>query len=129
MIRKSFHESSVNRAQFYFALTLAGLLSLLILSASPPVLSAGGGSGSFSPHPTTPTFGEGKGWDVKLGDLDNDADLDAVVANNGIGDACDEQTGPPLNKDQCKNAGWLKFDVPRRFKNQGDCIQYVNTGN
>ena len=51
-----------------------------------------------------------------------DFDLD------GIGDACDPQTGPPTNKDQCKNGGWQLFDVPRVFKNQGDCIQYVNTG-
>jgi probable HAF family extracellular repeat protein len=34
----------------------------------------------------------------------------------------------PTNKSQCKNGGWMKFDVPRRFKNQGDCIQFVNTG-
>lgn len=36
----------------------------------------------------------------------------------------------PTNKDQCKNGGWE--DVARAdgtaFKNQGDCIQYVNTG-
>jgi bacillolysin len=51
-----------------------------------------------------------------------DFDLD------GIGDACDTATGPPVNKDQCKNGGWARFDVPRHFKNQGDCIQYVNTG-
>lgn len=51
-----------------------------------------------------------------------DFDLD------GIGDACDTTTGPPTNKDQCKNGGWQRFDVPRKFKNQGDCIQYVNTG-
>jgi hypothetical protein len=36
--------------------------------------------------------------------------------------------GPPTNKDQCKNGGWQSFDTPRRFKNQGDCIQFVNTG-
>jgi hypothetical protein len=54
----------------------------------------------------------------------NQADFDG----DGIGDACDADTGPPVNKDQCKNGGWLLFDVPRRFKNQGDCIQYVNTG-
>ena len=36
--------------------------------------------------------------------------------------------GPPTNKDQCKNDGWQSFNVPRKFKNQGDCIQYVNTG-
>jgi hypothetical protein len=51
-----------------------------------------------------------------------DFDLD------GTGDACDLQTGPPSNKDQCKKGGWQKFTVPRKFKNQGDCIQYVNTG-
>jgi Right handed beta helix region/Thrombospondin type 3 repeat len=51
-----------------------------------------------------------------------DFDLD------GIGDACDLVTGPPINKDQCKNGGWQKFTIPRKFKNQGDCIQYVNTG-
>lgn len=38
------------------------------------------------------------------------------------------QIGPPTNKDQCKNDGWMNFNVPRKFKNQGDCIQYVNTG-
>jgi len=38
------------------------------------------------------------------------------------------QIGPPTNKDQCKNGGWQTFNTPRTFKNQGDCIQYVNTG-
>lgn len=52
----------------------------------------------------------------------SDFDLD------GIGDACDGVTGPPINKDQCKNGGWAKFTIPRKFKNQGDCIQYFNTG-
>ena len=51
-----------------------------------------------------------------------DFDLD------GLGDACDFQTGPPTTKDQCKNGGWQRFDTPRTFKNQGDCIQFVNTG-
>ena len=38
------------------------------------------------------------------------------------------QIGPPTNKDQCKQDGWMNFNVPRKFKNQGDCIQFVNTG-
>lgn len=36
--------------------------------------------------------------------------------------------GPPTTKDQCKNNGWRTFNLPRQFKNQGDCIQFVNTG-
>lgn len=38
------------------------------------------------------------------------------------------QSNPPANAEQCKNGGWTKFDTPRRFKNQGECIQFVNTG-
>jgi hypothetical protein len=55
----------------------------------------------------------------------NQADFDL----DGIGDTCDPQTGPPRNKEQCKNGGWMRFDFPRTFRNQGDCIQFVNTGN
>ncbi len=35
--------------------------------------------------------------------------------------------GPPTDKDECKKGGWQAFNNPS-FKNQGDCIQYVNTG-
>ena len=34
----------------------------------------------------------------------------------------------PTNKDQCKNGGWATFTNPRTFKNEGDCIQFVETG-
>ncbi len=53
----------------------------------------------------------------------NQADFDL----DGIGDTCDAQTGPPTDKEQCKNGGWMRFTNPT-FKNQGDCIQFVNTG-
>ena len=33
----------------------------------------------------------------------------------------------PTSKDQCKKGGWQNFDSPA-FKNQGDCIQFVNKG-
>lgn len=33
--------------------------------------------------------------------------------------------GPPTNKDQCKKGGWKTFNNPRTFKNQGDCIKFV----
>jgi len=96
--------------------------------------------------PTTPnadqldTDGDAQGNACDADD-DNDGVLDAadncpLTFNpgqddfdlDGIGDTCDSQTGPPRNKDQCKNGGWMRFDFPRRFRNQGDCIQFVNTG-
>jgi hypothetical protein len=33
----------------------------------------------------------------------------------------------PTNKDQCKNGGWQTFNNPS-FKNQGDCVSFVQTG-
>jgi hypothetical protein len=33
----------------------------------------------------------------------------------------------PTSKDQCKQGGWQQFNQPA-FKNQGDCIQFFNTG-
>ncbi len=34
--------------------------------------------------------------------------------------------GPPSDKDQCKKGGWRGFTIPRKFKNQGDCVSFVN---
>ncbi len=56
-----------------------------------------------------------------------------LVSSGGLfvvpaGIAIVPQIGPPTNKDQCKNGGWQRFNFPRTFKNQGDCIQFVNTG-
>jgi hypothetical protein len=31
----------------------------------------------------------------------------------------------PTSKGQCKNGGWLNFP---QFKNQGDCVSFVETG-
>jgi quercetin dioxygenase-like cupin family protein len=36
--------------------------------------------------------------------------------------------GPPTSQNQCTNDGWTRFNHPRTFSNQGDCIQYVLTG-
>lgn len=37
--------------------------------------------------------------------------------------------GAPTSKDECKDGGWASFDFPRTFTNQGDCVQFVETGN
>ncbi|HEX8422888.1 MAG TPA: thrombospondin type 3 repeat-containing protein, partial [Pyrinomonadaceae bacterium] len=52
----------------------------------------------------------------------NQADTDG----DGLGDACDTSI-KPTTKDQCKNGGYTRFNDPA-FKNQGDCIQFFNTG-
>ena len=36
--------------------------------------------------------------------------------------------GPPTNKDQCKADGWMTFNFPRSFQNQGDCVSSVQSG-
>lgn len=36
--------------------------------------------------------------------------------------------GRPLVASECKNGGWMSFDYPHPFTNQGDCEQFVLTG-
>jgi hypothetical protein len=54
----------------------------------------------------------------------NQADFDL----DGIGDTCDSLTGPPSNKEQCKNNNWMRFNIPRTFANQGDCLRFLVFG-
>jgi hypothetical protein len=49
-----------------------------------------------------------------------------VTGFGGVGDIA--FTPLPTSKDQCKDDGWARFNFPFSFKNQGDCIQFVNTG-
>jgi YVTN family beta-propeller protein len=58
-----------------------------------------------------------------------------VVATVGVGTApvafgvfIAPGIGPPTSKDVCKNGGWQTFTVPRTFKNQGDCVSFIETG-
>lgn len=80
----------------------------------------------------TDTDGDGVGNACDPDD-DNDGVADEVdnCPNTPAGTAVNA-FGCPLavNKDQCKNGGWQTLFRANgtSFKNQGDCIQYVNTG-
>ena len=94
----------------------------------------------LNPNESVDTDGDGVGNNADVDD-DGDGVLDLVdncplrsnpdqadFDRDGIGDTCDTVTNAPVDKEQCKDDGWRRFDEPRRFNNQGDCIQYVNTG-
>lgn len=50
---------------------------------------------------------------------------DAGFTTNGPGaTSCVLATNDPVTKDDCKKGGWKNFD----FKNQGQCVRFVNTG-
>ena len=49
-----------------------------------------------------------------------------LTSVGGVGDLA--FTPLPTSKADCKNGGWQRFSFPYSFKNQGDCIQFVNTG-
>jgi YVTN family beta-propeller protein len=52
----------------------------------------------------------------------------ARVGHGPCGMAMTPGIGPPTNTNQCKKGGWRVFTIPRKFKNQGDCISLVNAG-
>jgi hypothetical protein len=71
------------------------------------------------------------GFGVNVGSFNPSyvVESDLVDFNGTIYDF--EKFSAPSNKDQCKDGGWLTFNPSRTagpFKNQGDCIQYANTG-
>lgn len=41
----------------------------------------------------------------------------------------DRQCGPPRSKSECRNDGWMSFDHPSKFANQGECMEYVRKAN
>ena len=40
----------------------------------------------------------------------------------------EKRCGPPISRQECRQGGWTDFDHPRRFANQGECIQFVRLG-
>jgi CSLREA domain-containing protein len=91
-------------------------------------------------NPSIPNALSGNGSDIgsfELLDSDGDGipdicDIDQAAPGavdfdrDGIvdGSACDTSIGPPVDKDQCKEGGWVHFNSPT-FRNQGDCVSFV----
>ncbi len=89
-----------------------------------------------TPQGSTQVFATSPGGPFASSDLGGNGYVWITLWQNGFaGDllAIDNQrTGllPPTSRDQCKDGGWqlaLRADGTS-FGNQGDCIQYVNTG-
>jgi hypothetical protein len=38
----------------------------------------------------------------------------------------EHRCGPPTTVAECANDGWVAFDHPAPFANQGECVAYVN---
>jgi YVTN family beta-propeller protein len=56
------------------------------------------------------------------------ATVQLAAGSGPFGVAITPGVGPPTNKTQCKKGGWRVFTIPEKFKNQGDCVSFVNTG-
>jgi YVTN family beta-propeller protein len=69
------------------------------------------------------------GFSLSVIDTASNTVVDTVRVGYGpFGVAMTPGIGPPTNKNQCKKGGWRFFAIPRKFKNQGDCISFVNAG-
>jgi hypothetical protein len=60
------------------------------------------------------------------GPAENPGVVDIVVMDDFI--YGEPLVGPPIDADECKKNGWKDFEVPREFRNQGDCVKFVKTG-
>ena len=62
--------------------------------------------------------------DVLL-DVQGSADMTSIVVNGVTEIPAPVVVGPPTTKNACKHGGWKTFNNPS-FKNQGQCVSYVN---
>src|SRR5262249_16837133 len=72
------------------------------------------------------SFGDNSVWVIDT--ATNTVTATIAVGFAPVGVALTPGIGAPTTKDQCKKGGWKAFTSPRPFKNQGDCVSFVNTG-
>ena len=97
-----------------------------VLTTSDPFTTAHVGGLAVRPTDGQVFASGGFQSDIYQLSLDGDETFVGLTGFGGVGDIA--FTPLPTNKDQCKNGGWQDFSFPYTFKNQGDCIQLVNTG-
>jgi len=103
--------------------TTDGLFFLGCNNVAPTINGDGTATYSFTaadgqPSPITGTI---QAVDILI-DVQGTADITNIVVN-GVTEV--PLVGPPTSKDQCKHGGWQTFNNPS-FKNQGQCVSYVN---
>ena len=88
-----------------------------------PVFSPDGTQIAFTGNTLAP------GFDVYVMNADG-SNIRQVTSNEpGVFDGrCDWGVLSPFAKDECKKGGWQQYNVParERFKNQGQCVKFVN---
>lgn len=85
---------------------------------------------ALTPHGTSAYVANYGSNTVSVIDTASDSVIDSIaVGTNPTSVGITPGLGPPTSKEQCKNGGWQLFTFPREFKNQGDCISYVNHSN
>jgi len=106
---------------------IAGFLNTLnpatgaVLSTAGPFLTHIGG---LAVRPTDGVIFASGGFPGEIHTLST-AGVLTLLGTTGLGGVGDIAfIPPPTDKDQCKEGGYVKFG----FRNQGQCIQYVNTG-
>ncbi len=84
--------------------------------------------GGLTVRPTDGTIFVSGGFPGEIATISPDGDVD-LIGTTGVGGVGDIAFTPlPLKRGDCKNGGWALFSFPYSFKNQGNCIQLVNTG-
>ena len=86
-----------------------------------------------------PSYSAGQAFETSEGRVHraiNEGTVDAIEYNMFVGPVGrplgvpipgnERRCGPPSNVAECEGDGWAAFDFPGTFKNQGQCIAYVN---
>jgi hypothetical protein len=114
----------VDAGQMWSSRTFAEGTCAVVAGAGGPPFYTLAGIKAMCPNAVTLSFG------VNVGTFNPgyNVETDGVTFNGTTYDF--EIANEPTSKDQCKDGGWQSLTRAdgSAFKNQGDCIQYANTG-